>query len=351
MRMKKIMTAIMCAFLFVLGGLFLSKVSEAADTQLFTSEFGGASGFAGSYTADQTVTVDGRSYFFSYGYKSGTDVRLGHNKVTTLPAKYNPTGNASADGAAVELQFNIENASSISFTTGATYGTFSNWYILFSTDEFATFEVLSSGTSAPANQELTASLATPKTGRFALAIAGAKPRLQLVTVTVYTGEVETASPIEEAIANVNVSSSLVVDYEANVAKNADLRFGGVISADLYNADYIYGVILFQGEVTLTSGIVDETEMAFANEYGVKVVCTPAEVEGGYQFAAVITDTEGCWAEKVTAAIFVVDDEGNTYITAGRTESIETLAAKYVEQATELALSADIVAVLSSIYED
>lgn len=244
------------------------STGSATATEAFTADFANINGITAAYTKGVSATLDGRSYYFSYAYKSGSDVRLGYNKETVLDSKYNPTSNSNVDGAALELQFDVENASSITFTNNGSYGTITGWYILFSQNNFSSFEVIGQGNSFADN--MSGSLSSPKTGRFALVIVGSKPRLQLGKVAVFTAENATPSANLETS---TVSTSLGIDYTCKngqyTVTKKNLIFTAYLNAKVVeNADYymIYTKKAnLQGSIseTYTSGTV----AALANSIG------------------------------------------------------------------------------------
>lgn len=145
-----------------------------------TIDFTTTTGITGSYQANQKGVVAGKTYNFSYAYKSGTDVRLGHNKNASVPSKFNISG----DGSALEFSYDIENIKSISFGKNGSYGSISKWYIMLSTDGGNTYKELGNGTDI---ENIFVNLDSPVSGRIALVIVGSKPRLVLGTATIILG--------------------------------------------------------------------------------------------------------------------------------------------------------------------
>lgn len=151
---------------------------------LYTGEFANIEGATSAYN-EANLTLAGKSWFASKCYKQGNEFRLGHNKTLTLDSKFaDVLGLTSADGAYLEMNWDIENSKKITFTTNGDYGTINKVYILKSIDQGSTYikcselDYSESITTYSYEGELESS------ARYALVIVGSKPRLILDKVEV-----------------------------------------------------------------------------------------------------------------------------------------------------------------------
>lgn len=212
---------------------------NAERAELISGDFTTITGLSSSYASNITGTLDGRSYFFTNAYKSGSDVRLGSNSSTTLPSKYNCTGNSSADGTALEFLYDVENVSSITFTNAGNYGTISSWYILFSDNSFSSYSVVGSGSGY--SETMTGTLSSPSTGRFAIVVVGTKPRLKLSSFAIYA-ELESSITFEET----ELDSGVIINYNETV-NSCGLHFGFTFDAKLFDESASYGMLIVDNQ--------------------------------------------------------------------------------------------------------
>lgn len=210
---------------------------DIPEGDMINIDFTTTTGITGSYQPSQTGTVSGNKYYFSYAYKSGTDVRLGHNKNTTVPAKFNISG----DGSALEFSYDIENIKYINFGKNGSYGTINKWYIMLSTDGGNSYTELGSGTDI---ENITVNLDTPVTGRIALVIVGTKPRLVLGTATIGTGEEEKIN-----LDSINIGTYLSVDYTyakgVYTVTNCSLNFKPDLTGFKFDSNNDYYMVLIK----------------------------------------------------------------------------------------------------------
>lgn len=154
---------------------------ESAWTE--TLDLTALSGAPTSYSKDFNTTLGERKFLFTYGGLFSGEQRLGGNKKTTLPDKYNISG-ATVDGSAFVCDFDIQSAEKIQFEFTKSYGTISSMFIIASTDGGATYYKVTEINGY--NKAITASLQTPINGRFALVIVGTTPRVVLSCMKIAT---------------------------------------------------------------------------------------------------------------------------------------------------------------------
>ena len=124
------------------GLCFLCGINTAS-AQGYTANFADASGLSNSYN-EYTFTLANQNWHANNAYKSGDDFRLGSNKADN----YNAVASQFSDlglgnqASVVEMQWDMQNVSSISFTSAKTYGSPSSVHILSSTDGGETWSVV-----------------------------------------------------------------------------------------------------------------------------------------------------------------------------------------------------------------
>ena len=210
-----------------------------------TFNFANQTGLATAYSANQTITVSGTKFLLTYGGYFSPEVRLGHNKATTLPSKYNVSG-GSVDGSAMEMLSDVQNIQSISVKAGGSYGTISKWQILFSENGGSSFTLVSEGTNI---NSISAQLSSPKTGRFALVIIGTKPRLILSSLSYTVASASTSEPAKVDTAYIN--SYLDISYKLEGLQysvtSTKLVFKAYLNENTYDANAKYYIRLKEGD--------------------------------------------------------------------------------------------------------
>ncbi|MDK7374983.1 T9SS type A sorting domain-containing protein [Weeksella virosa] len=163
-------------WMIVLMGLISS--TALGQNVAYEAHFNNQQGAGGTYRTDLVIELENRNWFASAAYYGNDEFRLGHNKQSNIPSKFNLSG----QGSSIEMQWDIENVSDFKIETGKTYGTVSNWYIYESVDEGNSWYSVATGSNIG---QIQYSTATPKTARYALVITGSKnPRLVLSNVTI-----------------------------------------------------------------------------------------------------------------------------------------------------------------------
>lgn len=134
---------------------------------------------------------------------------------------------------------------------------------------------------------------------------------------------ESTKEITITLGEKNFFQSISVTVQKEVERiytvsKADLRFGTVIDSDLYEAlnaqEATFGV-------TVTKGGKD-----------FDIECTPAEVENGWQFAAVLTNIPETDFGVVVSAKCYVEVDGVKYYMNATQYSVETIASVYITKA-------------------
>lgn len=173
---------------------------------------------------------------------------------------------------------------------------------------------------------------------FNLFSSGAAALFKSSNTTAVEDYVAAPSQLAEFI-KTETKTSLKVTYDADlVATDVDIRFGGVVNADAYLADAKYGVIITSSNsVVFNAG---KTSYASAAEYveslsdSAFVECTPALLENGsYQFAWVVNNMEGHYADLLTAVMYMEYD-GVLYLCDSTVDSVVSAAEQYTTN-TEL----------------
>lgn len=169
-------------------------------------------------------------------------------------------------------------------------------------------------------------------------------------------KIVTAKATSEFVKN-ETKTSLKVEYvtdETDSIYDVDIRFGGIISEASYRSDAKYGVIISSTEISYTAGelnfaSVDDflLEQMEANKNIHNLECTPVSVEGGYQFAWVIDNTEGHYNDTLYAVMYM-EYNGKLYLCASKSASVVSAANDYVARSEELNLSALDVEILNKI---
>lgn len=171
-----------------------------------------------------------------------------------------------------------------------------------------------------------------------------------------TVELVTAKATSEFVKN-ETKTSLKVEYvtdETDSVYDVAIRFGGIISEASYRNDAKYGVIISSTEISYTAGelnfaSVDDflLEQMEAGKNIHNLECTPVSVEGGYQFAWVIDNTEGHYNDTLYAVMYM-EYNGKLYLCASKSASVVSAANDYVARSEELNLSALDVEILNKI---
>lgn len=169
-------------------------------------------------------------------------------------------------------------------------------------------------------------------------------------------ELVTAKATSEFVKN-ETKTSLKVEYvtdETDSIYDVAIRFGGIISEASYRSDAKYGVFVCSSKITFTAGV---SEFETADDYILgcmelekdvqNVECTPVSVEGGYQFAWVIDNTEGHYNDTLYAVMYM-EYNGKLYLCASKSASVVSAANDYVARSEELNLSALDVEILNKI---
>lgn len=159
---------------------------------------------------------------------------------------------------------------------------------------------------------------------------------QLILVKVPSHAFETAQ----------AKASLQLDGTAEAVEKVNVRFGGVITSDMYSATAKYGVIVLPQAIS--NGAVPtkaQIEEYKTDKYAVE--CSPAEVEGGYQFAWVIDNLEANYANyssKFYVYLYMVDGE-NVYVSQCSIYTVNGIIDAYLGDES---VAADIKAVLETL---
>ena len=144
--------------------------------------FGESSGAKSAYTPDLTITHNNKQFFASYCYKSGSEFRLGHNKSATAPTKFTSAiSGIKSNSSSLESLFDIT-GQKITIETYNQYGTLNNMYLLKSTDNGTTYQLV--GTEKAAGNTTIEFNITPGKARYAIVIDGSTPRLALTSLKV-----------------------------------------------------------------------------------------------------------------------------------------------------------------------
>ena len=165
----------------------LNELIAAAPKEevIYQGNWESCTGAPASGYASATLTLSGKTWNISNCYKNGADFRLGSNKVASLESKYlSALGLSSADGSALEMGWDINNAASISFETNGSYGTVNKLYILKSVDGGNTYSLCEEFDYSAANPVYEIKGTMDSSVRYALVITGSKPRLILTSVTI-----------------------------------------------------------------------------------------------------------------------------------------------------------------------
>lgn len=282
-----------------------------------TIDFTTTTGITGSYQANQQGVVAGKTYNFSYAYKSGTDVRLGHNKTASVPAKFNISG----DGSALEFSYDIENIKSISFGKNGSYGTISKWYIMLSTDGGNSYKELGNGTDT---ENIFVNLDNSVSGRIALVIVGAKPRLVLGTTTIVTVEPKP----EISLDNIYIGTYLSVDYTSRndtyTVTNYSLNFTPDLKDFKLNSDDNYYMVVIKKD-NLNSLIKDAYNHQSIEEMVSEYQGYIYEINNTNNVIKINSNVNDEYT-----AVFVGYIDGNYYFSNETTYSVKTVIEYYLD---------------------
>jgi len=282
-----------------------------------TIDFTTTTGITGSYQANQKGVVAGKTYNFSYAYKSGTDVRLGHNKNASVPAKFNISG----DGSALEFSYDIENIKSISFGKNGSYGTISKWYIMLSTDGGNSYKELGNGTDT---ENIFVNLDNSVSGRIALVIVGTKPRLVLGTTTIVTVEPKP----EISLDNIYIGTYLSVDYTSRndtyTVTNYSLNFTPDLKDFELNSDDNYYMVVIKKD-NLNSLIKDAYNHQSIEEMVSEYQGYIHEIDNSNNVIKINSNVNDEYT-----AVFVGYIDGNYYFSNETTYSVKTVIEYYLD---------------------
>lgn len=282
-----------------------------------TIDFTTTTGITGSYQANQKGVVAGKTYNFSYAYKSGTDVRLGHNKNASVPAKFNISG----DGSALEFSYDIENIKSISFGKNGSYGTISKWYIMLSTDGGNSYKELGNGTDT---ENIFVNLDNSVSGRIALVIVGTKPRLVLGTTTIVTVEPKP----EISLDNIYIGTYLSVDYTSRndtyTVTNYSLNFTPDLKDFELNSDDNYYMVVIKKD-NLNSLIKDAYNHQSIEEMVSEYQGYIHEIDNTNNVIKINSNVNDEYT-----AVFVGYIDGNYYFSNETTYSVKTVIEYYLD---------------------
>lgn len=285
--------------------------------ETLTIDFTTTTGITGSYQANQQGVVAGKTYNFSYAYKSGTDVRLGHNKNASVPAKFNISG----DGSALEFSYDIENIKSISFGKNGSYGTISKWYIMLSTDGGNSYKELGNGTDT---ENIFVNLDNSVSGRIALVIVGTKPRLVLGTTTIVTVEPKP----EISLDNIYIGTYLSVDYTSRndtyTVTNYSLNFTPDLKDFKLNSDDNYYMVVIKKD-NLNSLIKDAYNHQSIEEMVSEYQGYIHEIDNTNNVIKINSNVNDEYT-----AVFVGYIDGNYYFSNETTYSVKTVIEYYLD---------------------
>lgn len=165
----------------------LNELIAAAPKEevIYQGNWESCTGAPASSYGSAALTLSGKTWNISSCYKNGADFRLGSNKSASLGSKYlSALGLSSADGSSLEMEWDIKNASSISFETNGNYGTVNDVYILKSVDGGNTYTLCQKFEYSASTTVYEIKGAMESSVRYALVITGSKPRLTLTSVTI-----------------------------------------------------------------------------------------------------------------------------------------------------------------------
>lgn len=256
------------------------------------------------------------------------ELRIGTNKKTSLPAKYNLE---AGDATALEMNFEVANLSGMSLEVLSNYGTLSKWYILFKASGSETYEIISEGSGS----QISASLNTPQTGSFTVVFSGSTPRVILGDYTLY---MTTPNPYLDLKTEASVNFTLD-DKEITAAS---IRFGGRFAKDLFKDASSFGVLAVESSNLAGKKFSDYYNGTSAKEYiaslaSLRVLAYDATSmrasvdESGnvladgnyYQFGLVINNVLGHEKEDITAVIYV-EIAGQVYFMNETTYSLASI---------------------------
>lgn len=152
-------------------------------------------------------------------------------------------------------------------------------------------------------------------------------------------------------------TSLKVEYvsdDSDTLIDTAIRFGGIITEASYRSDAKYGVLVSSTEIVYTAG---ETTYASVEDFILAMIdedknienveCTPAKVDGGYQFAWVIDNVEGHYNDTLYAVMYM-EYNGKLYLCVSKNASVVSASNEYITRSEELGLTADDVVILNKI---
>ncbi|MCM1131300.1 MAG: endonuclease [Roseburia sp.] len=298
------------------------------------------------YTSNITFTASEKKFFASNAFCGGAkDLRVGSNKNVSIDTK---TG-LSGDGSYLEPLFDVENLKSMSLTVTLTYGTISNWYVLFKASGSSTYtEVALGDPGSSKNFTISATLSTPANGRFIIAFIGNKPRAVIGKLSLDTsgdGSITNDDAFLATFVEEQTNASLRLDYNeiTGEVNNACLRFGGIIKVSSYNSNAKFGVIVDEEEYAnlyeagnhgATSAIDYVGEEHCVEITPVRVNQYGKEDSNGeyYLFSWVVTNMKDHYQDGLVAVIYVEYDN-MLYLGKTVTASLSSVAQGYVESNT------------------
>ena len=210
-----------------------------------------------------------------------------------------------SNGTVLKVSNDSTNVKSVEYKSKKLYEE-GSWAIFFTETNGSPVKVSEGDLTAAT---YSATLETPKNGRFTLVAyptnqASKAFRLQLASYSL-TVENPVVAPTFE---NVETRSSLIVTYDdkTRVATKVRIRFGGIIDAQLYDANKEYGIIILDGTNTDDLTALTPEMLEAYKVSGNAKVAKPAKVTDGYQFAGVISNLAGHYDHEFRAVMYVLD---------------------------------------------
>ena len=304
------------------------------------------------YTNSFSFEIDGYEFKSTSGGVFSDELRLGGNKdnYTEDLSRFNINDN----GVALEAQFNVSNAKSITIVPQLNYGTVSKYYILFKEVNSSNYTLVKEANfQQPITTPISASLSEAKDGNFVFIFTGSTPRLVLNSITIGVEELPPVvnPPVEDPTddpSNVvdyskyNLTTSVKGEMANNEITSLALRFGGRFESDVFKDANKFGVIVMleselgqksiadlykdnnistMSSINGYSSLIQEftSLKALVNENGAY------DANGGYyQFGLVITNILGHENVKFVACIYVETDDGLYFTNEVKSTYIEAL---------------------------
>lgn len=264
--------------LLAAAGLCFPGLASAQED--YAGNFSESTGASNSYK-ETTVTLNGQQWYSNCCYKQSSEFRLGKNKASAgadIAQKFVDLGLDATNASVLEMQWDMENVASVSFSSVGKYGTVDASYILESTDGGNTYRIVATSNATDGVFTLAYTPESPvASARYALATDGTTPRIRPTEVAILVAKCEGPSNLQ--------ASPAVTTAELSWTAPASAPANGYLVTLTSGSGSPVKKAVAAGQ---TSTTVEDLAGSTRYEWSVASLCGPADTSEAVQGTAFTT---------------------------------------------------------------